>query len=423
MTIFASWGVDYIKLDSCFAESNGRLSTDDYALYRECIENTGRPILLSISDFGNGAWAWDGQRMAQLWRTSYDIYPWMGSVYNCAETSAGDHVIHPAFNGLWQFAGPGHWNDPDMLQVGNLRSKKDIEDKAHFSLWCILAAPLMAGNDLTTMSESVIKTLTAPEPIAVNQDPRGIQGYKIYDNGDHEIYNKPLADGTTAVLILNKGGEPADITVTFDKLGLKGPQPVRDLWTRKNLGRFKDSYTATALPQHGHKLLKIGKKGKPLPAPKPLAPEKYTITKSGVTYLSDLAWIWRRNTPPVQNKTFDNKPIVVAGKTYDKGLGCKGKTRVMYKLNFKAKRFKATIAIDPAYTGEESGRFRVYNEDFFGNRVIYDSGKMTKDSAPKQIDIDITAVDCLMLTFDGDKIPANWANPCVIATDIASAAN
>ncbi len=167
----------------------------------------------------------------------------MDSVYHCAETSAGDRSIHPAFNGLWQFAGPGHWNDPDMLQVGNLKSKKDIEDKAHFSLWCILAAPLMAGNDLTTMSESVIQTLTAPEPIAVNQDPRGIQGYKVYDNGDHEIYNKPLADGTTAVLILNKGQQPADITLTFDKIGLNGAQPVRDLWTRKDLGRFRDSFT------------------------------------------------------------------------------------------------------------------------------------------------------------------------------------
>ena len=268
MTIFASWGVDYIKLDSCFAESNGRLSTDDYALYRECIENTGRPILLSISDFGNGAWAWDGQRMAQLWRTSYDIYPWMGSVYNCAETSAGDHVIHPDFNGLWQFAGPGHWNDPDMLQIGNL--KTDIENKAHFSLWCILAAPLMAGNDLRAMSDAVKNVLTAPEVIKVNQDPRGIQGYKVHDDGDHEIYNKPLHDGTTAVLLLNKGSAPADITVTWDKIGLSGRQKVRDLWARKNLGYFNNSYTAENLPQHGHILIKVGATGYPIPAPEPV---------------------------------------------------------------------------------------------------------------------------------------------------------
>jgi hypothetical protein len=117
MQTFAAWGVDYIKLDSCFAESNGRMSSEDYALYRKYIEQTGRPIVLSISDFGNAAWAWGGKESGQLWRTSNDIYPWMDSVYACCETSAGDRAIHPAFNGLWQFAGPGHWNDPDMLHV------------------------------------------------------------------------------------------------------------------------------------------------------------------------------------------------------------------------------------------------------------------------------------------------------------------
>ena len=121
MATFASWGVDYLKLDSCYAELNKRLSSDDYVIYRDAIAKAGRPMILSMSDFGSGAWAWGGEKIGQLWRTSYDIYPNMDSVYNCAETSAGDHVTHPAFNGLGQFAGPGHWNDPDMLQVGNLK--------------------------------------------------------------------------------------------------------------------------------------------------------------------------------------------------------------------------------------------------------------------------------------------------------------
>ncbi|MDH4158330.1 MAG: glycoside hydrolase family 27 protein, partial [candidate division Zixibacteria bacterium] len=251
---FAQWGVDYIKMDSCFAENNRRMSSEDYALYRKFIKATGRPIVLSISDFGNGAWAWGGKESAQLWRTSNDIYPWMGSIYACAETSAGDRAIHPAFNGLWQFAGPGHWNDPDMLQVGNLKGmdedRKEIADRAHFSLWCILAAPLMAGNDLRTMSDKVRKVLTAPEVIAVNQDRRGIQGYKVFDDGDCEAYNKPLSDGTTAVLLLNKGREKTDITVHWDKIGLSGAQPVRDLWAREALGEFKDSFTARELGRH-----------------------------------------------------------------------------------------------------------------------------------------------------------------------------
>ena len=98
----------------------------------------------------------------------------MESVYSCANTSGGDGVIHPAFNGLWQFAGPGHWNDPDMLEVGNLEN--NLQDRAHFSLWCILAAPLMAGNDLPSMTGQVAEILTAPEVIAVDQDPTWIAG-------------------------------------------------------------------------------------------------------------------------------------------------------------------------------------------------------------------------------------------------------
>jgi len=224
METFAEWGVDYIKMDSCFAENNGRMSSEDYAIFRRHIRATGRPIVLSISDFGNAAWAWGGKESAQLWRTSNDIYPWMDSIYACAETSAGDRSIHPAFNGLWQFAGPGHWNDPDMLQVGNLKNmdedRKNIGDRAHFSLWCILAAPLMAGNDLRTMSENVRKVLTAPELIAVNQDRRGIQGYKVFDEDGCEVYNKPLADGTTAVLLLNKRREKGDCSSFTEQMKL-----------------------------------------------------------------------------------------------------------------------------------------------------------------------------------------------------------
>ena len=413
MSTFASWGVDYIKMDSCFAENNGRLSTEDYALYRNCITKTGRPIVLSISDFGNGAWAWGGKDTAQLWRTSGDIYPWMGSVYHCGETSGGDRSIHPAFNGLWQFAGPGHWNDPDMLQVGNL--KKDIEDKAHFSLWCILAAPLMAGNDLRSMSDSVRKILTAPEVIKVNQDPRGIQGYKVYDSGDQEIYNKPLQDGTTAVLLLNKGRKPVDITITWDKIGLSGRQKVRDLWVRKDLGYYTGSYTAGNLSQHGHMLIKVGSAGPLLPAPKPMSPDKYMVTKSGTTYLSDLYYIWKKGNVPRSDKNFNNNPITIDGITYNKGLGCKSNSKMMYKLNNRAERFKAVVGLDDSYSGNSTGRFRVYNEDLFGNRVLFDSGNMYKGSPAKNIDLDVKGIKCLLLVFEGDNVLGDWANAQAIA--------
>lgn len=415
MNTFASWGVDYIKMDSCFAENNGRLSSEDYTLYKNCILKTGRLMVLSISDFGNGAWAWGGEDMAQLWRTSYDIYPSVDSVYYCADTSAGDHSIHPAFNGLWQFAGPGHWNDPDMLQVGNLAN--DVENKAHFSLWCILAAPLMAGNDLRSMSDSVKNILTAPEVIKVNQDPRGIQGYKVYDNGDHEIYNKPLQDGTTAVLLLNKSPQNANITITWDKIGLSGSQKVRDLWAREDLGYYTDSYTAYNLPQHGLMLIKAGSVGPLLPAPAPVSPDKYMVAKSGTTYLSELYYIWKNGNGPRSDTNYNNNPITINGITYNKGLGCKGNTKIMYKLNNKADSFKAVVGLDDSYSGSIAGRFSIYNEDLFGNRVLFDSGNMYKGSSAKHIDLDVRGVKCLLLVFEGDNALGDWANAQAIAID------
>ncbi|MBN2137196.1 MAG: NPCBM/NEW2 domain-containing protein [Sedimentisphaerales bacterium] len=414
METFAQWGVDYIKLDSCFAESNGRMSSEDYALYRECIKATGRPIVLSISDFGNAAWAWGGKHWAQLWRTSNDIYPWMDSVYACAETSAGDRSIHPAFNGLWQFAGPGHWNDPDMLQVGNLKhideKRRDIADRAHFSLWCILAAPLMAGNDLRTMSEETRMVLTAPELIAVNQDRRGIQGYKIFNEDGREVYNKPLADGTTAVLLLNKGREKADITVRWNQIGLAGKQSVRDLWAREDLGEFKDSFAAHNLGEHEHKMIKVGMPGPLLPAPKPMPLEKYTVTRKGVTYLSDLYYIWKSGNAPVYDTGFSGGPIRVGGKIFHKGIVVKGKCAVMFKVAGRADRFRATVVLDNSSGDDAKGRFRLQNEDFFANKVLWDSGQMTKESDPKKIDIQLENVQCLMLVFEGKDVIGNWGD-------------
>lgn len=413
MDTFAAWGVDYIKLDSCYAEINGRKSSDDFGVFKECIIKTGRPMILSMANYTDPSWAWGGQEIGHLWRTSFDISPQMGSVYYCADTSAGDIIIHPAFNGLWQFAGPGHWNDPDMLQVGNL--KTDIENKAHFSLWCILAAPLMAGNDFRNMSETARNILTAEELIKVNQDPRGIQGYKVYDDGDHEIYNKPLWNGTTAVLLLNKGTRKADITVTWDKIGLRGRQKVRDLWQGKDLGYYSGSFTAKGLLRHGHMFLIVGSKGKPLPTPDPVPLEKYAVTGKGKTYLSDLYYVWRSGNAPKYDKTFEGKPIVIDGTPYERGFGCKATSKIMFKLNGNAERFKAVVGLDPSYQGNKAVNFRVRNEDPIGpDSLLYDSGKMTKDTPAKVIDIDVRGIDCLILTIEGREALGNWADAQVV---------
>ncbi|WP_430932130.1 sialate O-acetylesterase [Saccharicrinis sp. 156] len=415
MNSFASWGVDYIKMDACFAARNGRLSSEDFAIYADAIKNTGRPMVFSISDFGQGAWAWGGKNYAQLWRTSMDIYPFIKSVYRCAETSGGAGSSHPAFNGLWQFAGPNHWNDPDMLQIGNLKNAD--EDKVHFSLWAVLAAPLMAGNDLRVMSDSVKNILLAPEVIAINQDPRAQQGYKVFQKDSIEIYNKPLSDGTTAVLLLNKGKRKTDVTVTWKQIGLDGHQPVRDLWAQKDLGNFQDSITARNLGQHGHLLIKVGRIGaKLLPGPTPVSPEKYTVTKKGTTYLSDLYYIMKEFNHPVADKNFKGEPIQIEGKTYNKGLGCKSKSIQMYKLDGRANRFKAIVGLDKCSPDEKMGKFRILNEDKFGGRVLFDSGQMEKGNS-QEVDIDVSGLNFILLEFVGKGVFGNWADAKVIVNN------
>jgi alpha-galactosidase len=414
MNTFAAWGVDYIKLDGCFAEQNGRLSSIELALYSKAIEKTGRAMILSISDFGNGSWAWGAKESAHLWRTSYDIYPNIESVYSCANTTGGNDVIHPAFNGLWQFAGPGHWNDADMLQVGNLANNK--EDKVHFSLWSILASLIMAGNDLRTMSDVVRNILTAKEVIAVNQDPRGFQGYKVYENGGQEIYNKPLSDGTTAVLLLNKGDKAANITVSWEMIGLKGMQKVRDLWEQKDLGKFKDSFTASNLSKHEHLFIRVGTPGKkPLAGPEPLPLEKYAVTKSGTTYLSDLYYIMKYGDAPRMDTNYKNGAISVNGINYPKGIGCRNSSRIMFKLNGKADRFQAVVGLDDSNSSSVKGRFRVLNEDFFGHQVLFDSGSLTKEKSGVNIDIDAKGIEYILLMFEGGKAMGNWGDVKVIA--------
>jgi alpha-galactosidase len=372
-------------------------------------------MILSMANYTDPSWAWGGGQIGHLWRTSYDIGPSMGSVYYCADTTAGDIVIHPAFNGLWQFAGPGRWNDPDMLEVGNLQS--DRENRTHFALWCILAAPLMAGNDLRSMTDSARDVLVAKEVIKIDQDPRGVQGYKVFDDGDHEVYNKPLSDGATAVLLLNKGAKDSDLTVSWDQIGLKGPQMVRDLWQRKDLGIHTNQFTAKDLPQHDHRLLKIGTPGRlPLPLPKAVAPAKYMVTRKGKTHLSDLYYVWRSGEDaPSYNSNSEGRPIAIGGTPYQQGFGFKGNCQAMFKLNGKAHRFRAVIGLDAACQSDDSCRFKVRNLDPIGpTSLLYDSGKMTRDTAPATVDVDVSGVDCLILECESKKALANWAEAYVL---------
>ena len=242
---YAQWGVDYIKVDWCHAE--GLDPEVQYAKFRDALAQSGRAIVFSICNWGVKApWQW-GPHTGNLWRTTEDI---------------SDHydrmsVIGFSQNGLDKFAGPGHWNDPDMLEVGNGGMKHD-EYLTHMSLWVLLAAPLLAGNDLRSMDQETKEILTNPEIIAVDQDAKGVQGHRLWDEGPLEIWAKPLSDGSHAVGLFNRGESELKITLAFKMLGITGPARLRDLWQHRNLGTLNDTYVAS-VPKHGVVMLKVTK--------------------------------------------------------------------------------------------------------------------------------------------------------------------
>jgi alpha-galactosidase len=158
-------------------------------------------------------------------------------------------------NGLDTFVGPGHWNDPDILQIGIGKLNND-EGHTQMTLWCLLAAPLLAGNDLTRMTPETLEILTNPEVIAVDQDLLGKAARRVWQEGPLEAWMRPLADGSKAVGLFNRSGSPLPVSVRLATLGLGHSAQVRDLWARKDLGTLKERYTAE-VPQHGAALLKV----------------------------------------------------------------------------------------------------------------------------------------------------------------------
>ncbi len=221
---------------------------DAYVKMGEALHRTGRPIVYSFCQYGNDdAWKWATKAGANLWRTTGDI----NDTYSRMTTIGFEQI------GLARYAGPGHWNDPDMLEVGNGGMTFD-EYKTHMSLWAILAAPLLAGNDLTQISAQTRELLLNKELIAVDQDALGRQGDRVSAQGMVEVWARPLVGGAKAVGIFNREDHVQKATLDFSSLGFTGGATVRDLWQHKDLGVMKTSYTVT-VPAHGVVLLKIGK--------------------------------------------------------------------------------------------------------------------------------------------------------------------
>jgi len=244
---YAAWGVDYLKYDWCNTTTQDAKAS--YANIRAALDASGRAIVLSICEWGTAKpWLWGKEVGGNLWRTTGDISDkWAGQNKwpdgSCC--SNGMLAILDQQVGLESYAGPGHWNDPDMLEVGN-GGMSDAEYRAHFSLWAILAAPLIAGNDLRDMRPEIRDILSNKEVIAVDQDPLGREGERVWKSGDLEVWAKQLADGSRAVILLNRGSVEQEITVNWEDLGYPSrvSASVRDLWQHKDVGKFTGKFSA-----------------------------------------------------------------------------------------------------------------------------------------------------------------------------------
>ncbi len=264
---YASWGVDYLKYDWCYSE--GQNAEASYRLMRDALFQAGRPVVFSMCEWGsNEPWLW-AREIAHLWRTTGDI----SDCFSCESNwgSLGVMQILDLQVKLRSYAGPGHWNDPDMLEVGN-DGLSITEAQAHFGLWCLLSAPLMAGNNLKSMPEEIAAILCNKEVIAIDQDPLGRQALKWMDYGDLEIWLKPLENGDFAIGILNRGNEK----ILFDKslqlttydtdfkpnsytYRINENYNIRDLWNHKQLGDTKTNFR-TEIESHQLILLRLSKK-------------------------------------------------------------------------------------------------------------------------------------------------------------------
>lgn len=248
---FAAWGVDYLKYDWCLANEDGLTGEAAFSKMRDALRATGRPIFYSIHhepQLPMDSWR---PQVANAWRTTPDIRPTWPILMRNLDAQVG----------LEKYSRPGAWNDPDMLEVGNGTLSLD-ENRAHFSLWALLNSPLLLGNDLGAMTKPVLEIIENEAVIAVNQDWAGTQGHKLRDDGDSEVWGKPMSDGSFAVVLLNRAETPAKISV--DAAEMKFPADAtlqaKDLWSGKSnqvTGRI-----SADVPSHGVAMyrVRVGKK-------------------------------------------------------------------------------------------------------------------------------------------------------------------
>ncbi len=267
---YAQWGIDYLKYDWCH---NTDLNPKGaYKLMSNALKATGRPIFYSMCEWGtNKPWEWAAD-IAHSWRTTGDIWPYFDTIPSEFDGQWHGEPIMSLVDinePLRAYAGPGHWNDPDMLEVGN-GSLTMAENRAHFTLWCMMAAPLLLGNDLTTMSDEVLQILINKDVIAIDQDPLGIQGLRLKSENGIEYWFKPLQGGDWAFCLFNRGAEDAVVNLdwnslvftdelsglTFNPAGCK----AYNLWNKKAKARKAKGVQKISIPTHDVVLYRVSSK-------------------------------------------------------------------------------------------------------------------------------------------------------------------
>ena len=251
---YADWGIDYLKYDWCsyqtIAKDQSRTEYQKpYKIMRAALDGANRDIVYSLCQYGmDDVWEWGDSLGGNCWRTTGDI----------TDTWESMSTIGFGQSGHEAFAGPGHWNDPDMLVVGWVGWGPHLhptrltahEQITHITLWSLLCSPMLIGCDMTRLDEFTLGLLTNDEVIAVNQDPLGKQAARVKKDGDAEVWAKPMDDGSVAVGLFNRGEKGRMVTISWAELGLTGPKTVRDLWRQTDIGSFDREY-GVLVARHG----------------------------------------------------------------------------------------------------------------------------------------------------------------------------
>ncbi|MFG2820003.1 NPCBM/NEW2 domain-containing protein [Kitasatospora sp. NPDC048365] len=386
--LWASWGVDYLKYDSCYGSGVER-----YQVMGDALKATGRPILYGICEWGTTRpWTW-ARDVGSSWRTTGDIGDSWGSMIGIAHVNQA----------LAPFAGPGEWNDPDMLEVGN-GHMTDTEYRTHFSLWAEMAAPLLIGTDLRKVTPATYEILKNTDVIAVDQDPLGRQGTVIANNGGLVVMSKPLADGSRAITLTNETATTQTVSTTAAAAGIGGASSytLKDLWS-KATSQSDGTITAT-LPSHGTAMYR-------------LTPALRTDMPGGTFQLGDLAPTATYAAAPVERDhsaggpgTGDGRPLTINSVQYRKGLGTRAETDVHYYLGGTCRNLVVDVGVDDE-TPEGSVIFRVYRD----STVVADSGPRTAGQGALRLTADLTGGEELRLITtapgsDGSG-HGDWAEP------------